>query len=312
MEYIKMQGTLNDFILIDEERVGILTDEERSRWAFILCHREMGIGADGVLYVTPSTKGDAMMRIFNADGSEALMCGNGLRCFGRYLMERQATHQVQVETLKAVYRVSCHEDFATELMGYRILLDNVVYYGPTAETEGFKTATGTQLDFVHLTVSNPHIVAYADGESILDQTLIPLGMRANTDKAIFSEGMNVNLVQVLDPNAIYVRTYERGVGITKSCGTGMTASVTRYAIDRGKKNQWIQVYNDGGMILCFVNETPEGFAVDFIGNATYMESGRILSTDKENLNYQVDQTFDAEGRAFEAFFRRNQMAVLSR
>jgi diaminopimelate epimerase len=310
MDYLKVQGTLNDFVLIDERVEGLnLTDSDRARWAVKLCLREGGIGADGILFVNHSGVADAKMRIFNADGSEALMCGNGLRCFGRYVLEDTHKKTVAIETAKAVYQVTLDPDFDQQLTGYHILLDNVQYYGETAEVRQFEKATQTTLTFEHLTVSNPHVVAFCTLEDLQDENLIPLGRLANSEKHIFSEGMNVNLVYVLSERQIYVRTYERGVGITKSCGTGMTSAVTAYAIKTNQLNTPIQVFNDGGRISCLVMSKEQGYAVDFIGNATYMFRGQIKSLVEEALSYTVDSTFETEATHFEVFFQASRDAI---
>lgn len=310
MDYLKVQGTLNDFVLIDERVDGQnFTDLDRELWAIKLCSRDHGIGADGVLFVSDSNTADAKMRIFNADGSEALMCGNGLRCFGRYVLEDTLKKIVTVETAKMVYQVTTDPDFDQKITGYHILLDNVQYFGATADVLKFQEATQTALSFEHLTVSNPHIVAFCTIEALLDQNLIPLGFIANEDKRFFSEGMNVNLVHVLSECQIYVRTYERGVGITKSCGTGMTSAVTAYAIKTNQLNTPIQVFNDGGRINCLVSAKGQGYAVDFTGNATYLFKGHINSGRDETLSYTMDTTFETEASDFEVFFQASRQAI---
>ncbi len=310
MDFLKVQGTLNDFVLIDEMDKGLsLTNKEREFWAISLCDRETGIGADGVLFVLPSINADAQMRIFNADGSEALMCGNGLRCFGRYIIEKLGVEKVTIQTAKANYTVTFVPDFSKELSGYKIDLDNVQFFGQTEKTLDFQKSTKTPLVFEHLTVSNPHVVAFCDRDQMADENLVPLGTVANTDKNIFETGMNVNLVQVLDDLKIYVRTYERGVGITKSCGTGMTSSVTAYALKESHMNEWIDVYNDGGKIVCRVKEGTKGYSVEFIGNATYVFRGVILSQVQEPVAFQVDALFGAETARFESFFQNTRLEI---
>lgn len=310
MRYLKVQGTKNDFILIDEIQENLLLDDkERSAWAQVLCDRENGLGADGVLYVLQSKIADAMMRIFNTDGTEALMCGNGLRCFGRYVIESTGKKTVKVETLKATYSVSDVKGFFPGLKASAIDLDNVRYFGATPEIKEFEARLNNGLIFEHLTISNPHVVAFVDNSWLSDEKMIPMGQLANERGVVFGAGMNVNLVRVLDKHRIYVRTYERGVGITKSCGTGMTASVVAYARKNNLIGDWIEVFNDGGKVRCNVSESESGYAVRFEGNATWMHSGCVHSALGEPLAWQKEQSYDEEDAAFQRFFVNTRLEL---
>lgn len=112
-EIIKAHGSENDFVLIDLTKNSIaFTDEMRRNLAIAICNRDSIIGADGVLYIEPSTKGNAQMRIFNNDGSEAEMCGNGLRIVGRYVSEKENSDKVMIENVTGiVYPIEKQKDF---------------------------------------------------------------------------------------------------------------------------------------------------------------------------------------------------------
>lgn len=273
MKFYKMQGTGNSFVIVDEEQFPVALYEQlnvdRKQLAVKLCDF---FKTDGVLHVMPSAEAESMMRIFNADGSEALMCGNGLRCFGRYVMDKRAVDTLSVETLQATYTVKRDTNFSEYLQGVEILLNNVVAYGKTAKTERLEAKFKDQYDYDYefFTVSNPHVVTLIDGHIPDDETLKAIGGFANGAESPFEDGVNVNFATKLSQSSIYVRTFERGVGITKSCGTGMTSSVTRFAEQTECFNRWIDIYNDGGMIRCLVAPFGEGhYQVKFIGNATY-------------------------------------------
>ena len=311
MKLIKSQGTGNDFIIYDEIKYPIPMEYSRDEIAKKLCHREMGIGADGVLYVLKSNKANAMMRIFNADGSEALMCGNGLRCFSRYIMDTQKVDTIDVETLNATYHVRRDSTFDQYVDGYEIVLNNVEYFGQTDFVKAFEQALESDLHFSYVTVSNPHIATLDTKEIPTDDVLKVYGELGNKEKAYFAQGINVNFATILADNKLYVRTYERGVGITKSCGTGMTSAVTTYAIVHDKLNQWVEIYNDGGKIMCYVEPVEDHYSVKFVGNATNEFQTEI---DLETLMYSEDiyiepKIYLEEAQLFEAFYNKTRQEI---
>ncbi len=310
MKIFKSQGSGNDFIIVDTLKYPLADGQDYAKIAPLLCDADKGLGTDGVLFVEGSVESHAKMRIFNADGSEAMMCGNGLRCFARYIMDQKHVDDIYVETVKATYRVNCDIHFDDALNGYHILLDNVQHYGQTDFTQAYKEVLKSPLDFEYLTVSNPHAVTFTD-EIPTDEILIHYGEFANREKAYFKEGANVNFVTILGDNKLYVRTYERGVGITKSCGTGMTSSVTTYAINHHKIGEWVDIYNDGGMIKCKVNAVGDHYEVDFVGNATYEYE---IEADREDIySDRVGQLerkyYSHEAEQFQAFFEATRKAL---
>ncbi|MBF4692984.1 diaminopimelate epimerase [Fusibacter ferrireducens] len=276
MKFYKMQGTGNDFIIIDERRAVEKFEElyehnseARHQIAQNLCEI---FGTDGVMFVLESKIADAKMRIFNADGTEAMMCGNGLRCFGRYVLDDLGLDEIKVETAKAEYSVKRVPDFNPYLEGFEILLNNVKAFGKTEQSKALEKQFDLKYayDFEFFTISNLHVVSIQEKAIPNDTTLLEIGGYANSSDSPFELGVNVNFCTVLDEDKLYVRTFERGVGITKSCGTGMTSSVTRYARDQNRFQKWIEVFNDGGMIRCNVEEVaPDTYHAKFVGNASY-------------------------------------------
>lgn len=274
---IKMHGTENTFYLLDLQEFH-MTDEEKKTLTIHLCQD----GSDGVLFVCDSEMQIAKMRIFNADGSEPEMCGNGLRCVARYVLEKYDMDEAVIETLKTSYEVKFVDNFHG-IKGISIKMYPVKALDQE-ELESFDK--DYELTFKYYNVSNPHVVAIKD-EIIEDDLLKEIGIKANDH---FKEGMNVNILTVLDGDKIYVRTYERGVGITKSCGTGMTSSSVHYAIIKHVFDQPIEVYNDGGMIECLVKKETHDYTVIFTGNATYLSNhemdGTLINTYDEQKRYK--------------------------
>ena len=312
MKLIKSQGTGNDFIIFDELKYPLPEKYSREFIAKKLCDREVGIGADGVLFVLKSDVANAMMRIFNADGSEALMCGNGLRCFSRYVMDEQGVDEIEVETLEAVYKVRCDSEFDPFVNGYEIMLNNVKYFGKTDFVKTYEAHFKGLYNFDYVTVSNPHIVTLDGLETPTDEVLKLYGVYGNEEREHFKEGINVNFGTILAEDKIYVRTFERGVGITKSCGTGMTSSVTTYALKHDRMFRWIEIYNDGGKIKCFVEPSGDHYNVRFVGNATYefetdVELDEIL--EKEQI-YITPHIYLEEAQLFEAFFNKTRQEIV--
>lgn len=300
MRFYKMQGTGNDFVIVDEiqnpQLMSSLTEHGgsieaiRKNIAIKLCSE---FGTDGIMYVLRSENSDAMMRIFNSDGSEALMCGNGLRCFGRYVLDMLDRDLVEIETLKAVYNVRRVYGFYEDMEGFEIALNNVVYHGKTNAVLMLER-NFSNYDFEFYTVSNPHVVVMTDSIPE-DELLNEIGGYSNSSESPFADGVNVNFATCLSEDSIYVRTYERGVGITKSCGTGMTSSVTRFAKNNNLFDKWIDIYNDGGMIKCKVNKKcADSYEVQFVGNATHeyyfdLDPERLLSFNGEDVICVMNQ-----------------------
>lgn len=209
LTFSKYSGNGNDFIILDH--TSELTPEKVQR----LCHRQFGIGADGVVTVGPSTQADAKMRIFNADGGEAEMCGNGLRCLATYIDDKATAKKdaYLIETMNAVYKVIRKgAAFAIEMSEIK---DKNLY-----DLSGFK-------DFAqsfYINTGVPHLVFLTNEALKVDIKKQGAYYRYHS---MFPRGTNVTFVEVQDRDSqtAYARTYERGVeDETFSCGTGLTAT----------------------------------------------------------------------------------------
>lgn len=305
MKLLKYHGSGNDFIIFDEIKYGRVSDDEkRSQIAKSICNRENSLGADGVLFVEKSNTADVKMRILNSDGSEAEMCGNGLRCFSRYIMEQKGINELSVETLKKTYRASKNEQFSDYITGYEIIIDNVCLVDDKAVLECFKANNPQKENARHLTVSNPHLVI--ERKELIDD--IELGLLGKISNDSIPNGINSNYYTVVDADSIYVRTYERGVGITLSCGTGMTSSAAIHCTNTGYLGKWLNVYNDGGKVLCKVIQERDKVIVHFAGNATHILDAEIEICDisgQEHRNFNSVFNLD-EAAAYESFFKQTR------
>ena len=211
MEFYKIVGSGNDFVNIDNRKNLI---RRRSDFAIKVCDRKFGIGADGLILVEVSKKGDFKMRIFNPDGSEAEMCGNGLRCLVRFVKEKNMSkkNKFLIETKSGMYD--------TEIRGKKVKIKMKIIGKPHLD---IKIPVGKETFIGHYIDSGvPHTVIFTeDVERINIEKIGPL---IRYHRLFEPRGTNVDFVEILNKRKIKIRTYERGVEAeTLSCGTGVVA-----------------------------------------------------------------------------------------
>jgi diaminopimelate epimerase len=281
LKFIKGHGSGNDFLLIDEWTHGYLfTEENRRDLSIALCDRETGIGADGILFVMESKQADAKMRIFNSDGSEASMCGNGLRLHGRYVCDKLGRDEIVVETNKADLYVKRDSDIYEGVPAYRVEISPVLF-----ELESLPMTIGKDrlfdervpelsdsIRFSALAVPNPHLIAVGDRSLIASDEQKRIAEMLNGPNDICPDGVNVSFVHPIKDGVIYVRTFERGVGFTNACGTAMSAStLITCQLGLNEVEKSVEVYNNGGKVRCVVHHHEAGrYSIDLIGNGTYL------------------------------------------
>lgn len=257
--FSKYQGTGNDFIFVQGPV------ENPLELARKLCDRHFGIGADGLMYASSSDRADIHMHYFNSDGSEARMCGNGLRCFVRYLLDEGIIEKESfiVETAAGLIPVEAHGDhIVLDLPVNRLKLDESELTR-TLDASGSVNVDGVSV--YPLFMGTQHAVVFADPE--LD---IKTWGPKLTKHEIFPQDINVNFVEVLDQNSLKVITHERGAGWTLSCGTGVCASAW-IAHHTQKTENTMQVFVPGGALSVMVFE-------DFVrlsGPAVFIAKGEF-------------------------------------
>ncbi len=225
--FTKVHGLGNDFILLDARTS---PDLDYNKIAPVLCHRQTGIGADGLLLVLNSTCADIRMRIVNSDGSEAEMCGNGIRCFAKYVFHNGIVRNpdLSVETLSGIVYPKIILSSSGEVDGVCVDMGEPIWDCrriPVAADGEFLNQELSVWDHVfHVSsvlVGVPHTVVPV---SNLDSVDIDKYGPAIENASIFPRRTNVNFVQVLDRKTIRVRTWERGCGKTLCCGTGSSST----------------------------------------------------------------------------------------
>ncbi|MEE8403246.1 MAG: diaminopimelate epimerase [Candidatus Hydrothermarchaeaceae archaeon] len=227
MKFFKYHGAGNDFVLIDN-RDGQITEEEQPDLAIQLCDRRFGIGGDGLILVETSDKADAKMRIFNPDGSEPQMCGNGLRCAAKHIHDAGTEKgEISIETLAGTKNVQVSkEDGITYVrvnMGKPLLeRKDIPATGEGRLLKERLEADGEEVEIYAVNTGVPHVVIFV--EDVEEADVINIG-RAVRNSTLFPEGANVNFLEITCANLFKIRTYERGVeDETLACGTGITAA----------------------------------------------------------------------------------------
>lgn len=249
MKFTKTVASGNDFIIIDNRKSIFPTRDKK----FIqkLCTLHTGIGADGILLLEKSKRANFKMRIFNPDGTEPDMCGNGARCIGFYAWKQKLIpKRFTIETLAGIIKAEI------------CLKDNVKIYLGKPKNISLNKKIYT------INTGVPHAIIYVPDIDKAD--VVKIGRKIRWDKAYQPEGTNVDFVQILGKNRISVRTYERGIeGETLACGTGVTASAIISGLLHGLKSP-VYVQTKGGDTL--IVDTKE---VSLTGPAKIVFNGTI-------------------------------------
>ena len=305
-EYIKCHGSGNEFVMVDAVKYNF-EGVDLAEFARFICNREDSVGADGILLLV-ERDGIYGMRMFNPDGSEAEMCGNGIRCVARLAEEYVGERKFDMFSGGNIYHISREEDIYPAIptygvdLGVRLASDD---FGFAEGAEQFVSkrieALDTTLLWSAINVGNPHIVA--EVEEIDYDHLTKLGERVLELRSEFPKGINVSLVKVMGKNHIFVATYERGAGITASCGTAMTSSATAMALNlRCDYEALIEVENRGGAVRCICHKEG-GLHTQLIGNASYISYGKVVANEG-NFSYVELGKFDDEIALYNDFLKK--------
>lgn len=255
--FTKMQGIGNDYIYIDCLKS---CPENLPSLSRKMSDRHFGVGGDGIILILPSEVADFKMRIFNADGSEARMCGNGARCVVKYVYDNGliSDKDITLETLSGVISLLLHTDESGEVstvtvdMGVPSFIPNDIPVIASGErVSDFELETGVPavpvVKINAVSIGNPHAVIFAD--NLDDVDIAAVGYAVENNK-IFPDRANVEFIKVNSRGDITMRVWERGSGITMACGTGACASVA-VAVANGLTDEKVRVHLDGGDLDIF-------------------------------------------------------------
>lgn len=266
LQFVKMNGAGNDFVMLDNRDLSLaLSTEQIAR----LCDRHRGVGADGVLFVEPAVNGgDFKMRYHNADGGEAEMCGNGARCFGRFVnhLHDNRLEEIRFETLAGL--------ISAEFENGQVRINMSAPFD--LKLNQSLAVAGEPLTVHSVNTGVPHAVVFFDDADSADVSKLGAGLRYH--EAFAPKGTNANFVQVLAPDSIRIRTYERGVeDETLACGTGMVASALIHHELTGASSP-IRVKVQGGDTLAvgFEETAPHQYTnVTLFGPADFVFEGTV-------------------------------------
>lgn len=256
IKFTKMQGLGNDYVYMDAIHQKI---ENESSLAQFVSNRHFGIGSDGLILICKSDVADFKMRIFNSDGSEAEMCGNGIRCVGKFVYDKGLTNKttITIETLAGIKTLELNtKDGKVETvkvdMGEPIL--NPKEIPVISDEEPVKNlmleAEGKKFKFTCVSMGNPHAITEVEDTEKFD--VEKYGKVLEVDKA-FPNKTNVEFIQIVDKNHVKMRVWERGAGETLACGTGACATAVACYLN-GKTDRNVEVELLGGKLYIEWNE----------------------------------------------------------
>lgn len=272
MKFTKIQGNGNDFIVM-ENMEGQFSSDFLSSLALKVCERRQSLGADGILVMESSDRGDFKMRLFNSDGSEGEMCGNGARCIARYAFEKgKAPASMSFETLAG--------DIHAFVEGRQVKLDMGCVKPEVDISEGCLEFQGKEFGYFFLQLGVPHCVIFLPGAmNVSREYLVALGRSVRNRLDLFPHGTNVNFVEITGDDSINAVTYERGVeDLTESCGTGSTASALVSFFQEGLSTP-VQVTNPGGLNVVHISREKEEGAIRLFleGSTLIVAEGEIVT-----------------------------------
>ena len=227
MKFTKMQGIGNDYVYVNcfEENI-----KNPSKLSIAISDRHFGVGSDGLIMIMPSEVADARMRIFNADGSEAQMCGNGIRCVAKYLYEcgLKKSNQLTIETssgLKTIELTTVNGNVTqvrVEMGPPKLLRNDIPMLGENKQVINEPLLVNDSVLYITcVSMGNPHCITFVDNIDLID---LDITGKAIENHDLFPERINAHFVQQISADKIKMRTWERGSGETLACGTGAVAT----------------------------------------------------------------------------------------
>ena len=279
LEFAKMEGLGNDFILLDDRKKKIEPYENYPTLAKRLCSRHFGIGADGIILILESMDHDMKFRIYNSDGSQAQMCGNGMRCFAKYLYENKISSQkkIRVDTKAGTIIPEVMLDDKDQVQSVRVdmgepslLCKDIPFKGDNEKAIEERLIVGDEeYHITAVSMGNPHAVIFVDEVKKLD--IKRIGRLIETHER-FPGKTNVEFVEVVNKEELKMRVWERGAGITLACGTGACASLVAASLT-GRSGDKAIIHLDGGDLDIHWDKTTNH--IFKTGPATLVFEGRI-------------------------------------
>ena len=277
LTFSKMHGIGNDYIYINCFKETVTDPEKLS---VFLSDVRFGVGSDGLVLILPSEVADFRMRIFNADGSEAMMCGNATRCIGKYVYDMGMTDKTEIslETNSGIKYLTLYPDANNKIesvkvdMGKAILVPREIPVN--SDLERFiaqpVTVDGKEYAMTCVSMGNPHAVVFLPEVDSLDLEKIGSSFE---HYELFPDRVNTEFVRVIDDHTLQMRVWERGSGETFACGTGTCATVVAAVLNGFcKKEEEILVHLRGGDLRIIYHEDD---TVTMIGPATYVFEGKM-------------------------------------
>ena len=265
MKFSKLQATGNDFILVDVRDV----EQDWESLARAMCQYHFGVGSDGLILVQDSQVADLRMRIFNPDGSEAEICGNGLRCFAKYVNEHNVIHKANlaIETSSGIRNVKAYisgnqinkaevnmgiPEFRPEQIPVRFVIASEAKQSPMLDYS--LEVNGEKLNLTLLSMGNPHAVSFVS-QPVSSFPLDELGPLVE-NHPVFPKRINFEIARILSRERIEARVWERGVGETLACGSGACAIVVAAQLLGGVDSQ-VDIILPGGVLTISWDGTGE-------------------------------------------------------
>lgn len=285
IRFTKMHGAGNDYIYVDAARYSIGNPAEAARlWS----RSHTGIGSDGLILVMPSSKADFRMRMFNSDGSEGAMCGNGARCLAKFVHDHalSTSQKFTLETLAGIRTLQLHMtpngsvNCVTVDMGQPAMSDSRLFKGTAlaAGPDTEVTVEGKSYRGTFVSMGNPHFVIFVNDINSID--LAKEG-KALENLPLFPQGCNIEFACMLADNHIRTRVWERGSGITQACGTGACATLVA-AVATERCGHRASIVMDGGTLITEWNRTDHHIYL----------TGEAVTVYEGEINYSPEITGD--------------------
>lgn len=242
LNFTKMHGLGNDFVIIDTRTQQVSIDERRAR---VLADRHTGIGCDQLIVIEPPRNGDAdvFMRIHNSDGTEVGACGNGTRCVASLVAGESGRTSARIETLAGILEAEIRDERTVTVdMGAANLEWDSIPLASEQDTLEVDVASGPLKRPTAVNMGNPHAVFFVDDVAAVDLAVLGPGLEHHS---MFPERANIGVAQVIGGDRLRLRVWERGVGITLACGSGACAAAVA-AHRRGLTGRKVEVVLDGG------------------------------------------------------------------